>query len=762
MKSVITIKSKKYLIRFSLKPLASAIIVVFILATSPSAIASSCACSNVPTTTIEESNDNHPNQLTLSTNDAYYQLMNQQGEVLQDKLYEVEAYSDGRIVARRDGYFGVVAADGQLIYDFNYDKIELLSDDLYLLSERYGQGYVNALVKGTDDWLYPISGKFENAKRVEHLYYDETNDINYFKTIDNDKVGLINDQKQMLIPNIYDALGLLGSCSNKRLFITVNLGKKKGLIDQYQNAIVPLKENQRIYDFNEDEHIFSVQMLKASFSFDNDALEKEEVIAEQLIKGQSQTLLQSESEIENIGGNLYRYSQAGKVGIINDMTDVITPAKFDDIYHQYEQPLLASKGKKIGIIGLNHLGLLDVDKYYDELKRISIADKTLVELRGLDKADDSYNSALSTMLIDDVDNIIYERNNDLFIAKLNGKFGLVDSQNKIRIPFIYEEISEYYGALKVKNNQKYGLLTTHNETIAAIDSDGIGYIKDTDSGTLLSLIYGDVNNNKIRIINNVGRQVLPLSDFRFTADEINGVSNSFVIEKEGKYGWLNDNLDAIRVDPIFENIEQQMYDGSYIAQKDGKKVWVDADGFVLSDGLSQYDYIGDLYLKNILRVADKKGKQGVISADSNAISNIIVPLKYDGIDPLMIDNSMNDASKTEKIYYMVELDNKYGLLDEAGKTVLLPQYPSMSQIYYSTYFIVSNPNTHSESPKFGVIDITGKVVKRFEYDEIYNDTYDDDKVYMIKNDADTVDVYNKALKIIKTINYQAFKEKRGR
>ena len=56
-----------------------------------SAQANSCSCnqSTLYTIDIEKLNANHPHQLMLKVNNAYYQLVDDKGSVLQDKLYDI-------------------------------------------------------------------------------------------------------------------------------------------------------------------------------------------------------------------------------------------------------------------------------------------------------------------------------------------------------------------------------------------------------------------------------------------------------------------------------------------------------------------------------------------------------------------------------------------------------------------------------------------------------------------------------------------------
>lgn len=763
-----TTNTKKHLHNFLLKPLAATIFLISAMAASQSVLANSCSCDNsaIPTVSIEESNDAHPNQLTLESNNAYYRLIDQNGKILQDRLYDVTPYPDGRIAAKRDGRVGLISAKGQLLFGFDYDDIEVLPADLYILSKHLGARTMNALVKADiNNWLYPVSGKMKDNINIESLYYDETNSIGYFKVTENGKVGLISDQKQTLIPIVYDELELLDTCPNERLFMTAKMGNKTGLIDQYQQFIVPLTRDQTIENYNEDAQIFKVRKYTHDTYTNEDSF-----ISEALIKGKGQMLLTSDTPIENLTGNLYRFSRDGKYGVINEAADVLLPAIYEHISSSWDMPLVVTYEGKQGIVRQDESNKqLVVKQYYDQLISTDTTDQTLMQLRSPPaediEVDDAYERVEDEVEIEaEAEESVasamdYHFEDNLYIAKANNKFGLVDSKDTIRMPFLYDEITEYANVLLVKRNQKYGLLTTHNETIVPISFDDISLLKENETGSLHRVAQG----GKQGVIDAVGRQVLPLSELRFAIDKMDELASLPIIEKNGKYGWLNDDLNTIKVAPDFEDIKEIMSNGTYIAQKDGKKVLIDADGKVLSTDLSQYDYINDLYSTNMLRVVDKNGKQGVI----NNKGEIIVALNYDGIGVLnfsnntdhngYIDSKTNKNSEQEKNYYMVELDEKYGLLDENGKTLIEVKYPMMSSLYYSPYLIVANFD--AENPKFGLINSTGKVVKGFDYDEIFDDrSYENHNIYMINTDKEVVEIYDSNLKLVKKMSSQEYEQ----
>lgn len=733
-----------------LKSLIATLLASSALTASTLALADSCSCSSnyVSAVTIEDNNDNHINQLSLMVDSVYYQLTDQNKRVVQDQLYEVTPYPDGRILAKRNGKFGLIGANGELIFDFSYDNIELLPDDLYLLSKRQSTGLVKALVKGADDWLYPASKSFVASTSIEQLYYDEINSISYFKTIENGKFGLINDQKQTLMPNRYDELELLDTCPNERLFISVKVGNKTGLIDQNQNFIVPLATNQSIENFNEEEQIFRVSKMNY------DAYDQEPtVISEKLVKGKGNILIESDSPITSVADTLYQYSKDNKYGIINDKAEVIAPAQFDYISSNGYSPLVATKNAKQGILQPSgSTQQLAVNKYYDRLQEAYIEDKNLAELQLSDEEINAREvSGMDELEVDDLQQTTqaqYSFSEALYIAQNDSKFGLIDSKDTIRIPFLYDQMSVSMGTLLVKKNQNYGLLTPHNETVAGVLYDQIEEIYNAEHDSAYKVTQG----NQQGIIDVKGKKILPLSAYQIVDESDNTVDRYVIMGADGKYGLLSADASSISIVANYEKIEQKLSNKNIIAQLKGKRVLLDPFGQVIPSNLSQYSEVTEMYASDNLKVVDQNGKQGVVSADGKLI---ISPL-YDAIDAITLAYYSEEGST---YYYLIEADERYGLLDDKGKMIIKPKYSSLNPLGYLPYIVATYYDGNMEDVKVGLINAKGQVVKEIKYDNIYESYYDkDQQIVLITVADDTVEIYDKNLKLIKRMSAEEYEQ----
>lgn len=575
-----------------LKSLIATILVLSILTVSTVVIADSPynSSNEIATLTIEDNNKLQANQLVVMDNSSYLQLINPNSQVLQDKLYDVTPYPDGRVLAKRNGKYGLIDPNGKLLFDFKYDGIKLLPTELYLLHKHSGAGTMSALVKSANDWLYPASGKLQNKVNVEQLYYDGTDSIGYYKTIDNGKFGLITSEGKVLISPMYDDLQLYSVKSDEEYLAIVKKGSRSGLIDQSQKYIVDLASNQKIESFNTDPII-----IKVTTSNPDAYRQEASIISSRLVDKTGSTLIYSDTAIKDLGNQLFRFSKKSKVGVINNEADIITPVRFDHIASNEDSVLIATKDGKQGI--LQQVGdskQLAVNTYFDWLEKAYTSSYTLAEL--IENYDNSTKDSSEVMsVIDEVEeddeyvnemntsigvaelaaeNSFYNFRDSLFIARNNDKYGLIDSDNQIRIPFLYDLIQESHAPFLVKKDQKFGLLTSKNETVAGVLYDNIDEWYDLDFEPIYHIVQGDRQG----IISASGQSILAMSANQIIIDAHDEISNLFILGPDGKYGLLSDDNATIFIAPKYEKFYRKLADGSIIAQIDGKKVLIDKFG----------------------------------------------------------------------------------------------------------------------------------------------------------------------------------------
>lgn len=665
--------------------------------------------------------------------------------------------------------------------DFKYDKIEALGNGFYHLTQYFGSKAATAIATASGKWLYPASGTFDKNTQVDYLYADKVNNINYFTISKNGKHGLINDKNQTLIAPIYDELALLDTCPNERLFMKAVMGGKAGLIDQHQKIVVPFAKNIDIESFNEDKQIFRVKSYKTK---PDDYVDNDTVVSEKLINGKGLLFIHSDSGIKHLNDNLYEYEKSGeygivdnngaivlpansdgrithlkdnlyihkklgKYGVINDNGAIILPASFDDISGSYGATIFMIENQKIGILSEDDDNNLKIGTFYDDLEPYYGITYTLSEIE---------NQALKT---DEYNNEENEGRTGYYIAELNDKFGLVDSNNKVLIPIIYDELSAFERFIKVKKDNKYGLITENNDIIKPPIYDDITPLNDSH-GDSIGMVF--TKDRQQQLTNKFGHIITEFSDYRFVSDKLYELDNMSVIEKNGKYGLFSVKDKKVITPPIYEDMFDRIYNNSIMAQLDGKKVLIDTSGKMLIEDLSQYTEIVRLNDSDKIEVKIKDDKYGLIDY---AGKTIIAPI-YDSIETSKLSNDYVDVwdenkSKDAITRYVVEKNGKYGVFDPNGKLIAPIEYTHIQSIVYPAYFLVTKNEINDENIdsdetiNFGLMNPAGKLVLEMKYDAIVSNYYSPDgKIYAIDTHKNTVDIYDKNLKFLETQNLTTF------
>ena len=705
----------------------------------------------------------------LEASNAYYQLVDGEGSVLQDKLYDIHAYEDGRIIAKRNGYFGAINATGKVVLDFKYDAIEALDQGFYQLTEHFGSKTATAIANAAGRWLYPASEAFDKNTQADYLYTDKVNQITYFAIEKNGKHGLITDQAQTLIAPIYDELSLLDTCPNERLFMKAVMGDKTGLIDQHQKVVVPFTKNTDIINFNEDKQIFSVMSYKTKP--DDNYYSDNALISEKLVSGKGISIIQSESSITHLEGNLYKYEKSGKYGIINDKGDVVLPANFDDLSIAYGSSILVMQNQKMGVLSKHEDGSLNVDAFYDYLAPYYSSTYTLSEIENQAVAEEAYDSDSADYeevadAIEETDDtteaIQYNPEISSYIAQRNRKVGIVDSNNKVLVPLIYDELIDFEHFIKVEKDQKYGLITENNDIIKSLIYDDIMLVDESDYENMRMVF---TKGHQQQLTDKFAHPLTEFSDYRFVSDKLNNLEDMTVIEKEGKYGLFSYKEKKVTAPPIYEDMSGYVYNNTLLAQLAGKTVLIDTSGKLLIKDLSQYADTDRSEGSDKIVVTTKDDKYGLIDyAGKTIIEPIYDSLKIADLSAEYVNVwSANDIENSIE-RYIVEENGKYGVFDTNGKQIAPIAYTHIQPILYPPYFLVTKDEFNDESINtagsihFGLMNSAGKLALEMKYDLILPNYYDSEgKLYGIDTHQNSVDVYDKALKLLETQNLTTFR-----
>ena len=273
---------------------------------------------------------------------------------------------------------------------------------------------------------------------------------------------------------------------------------------------------------------------------------------------------------------------------------------------------------------------------------------------------------------------IYEEASDFsegyVSVKKGGKWGFIDKKGKALLPFKYDEESFFFkGYARVRKGGGYGVIDITGEEVVPCIYDGLSPLK---SGAFVV-----ENNDKYGIIDKSGKEVLPvvydlvlLEGHKGDLD-VNYVDGGIIVAKDAKYLDVDD-----------------VVDGDIIVAKDGKY------GVVYNNGKVVMPCVNNIIGGTV------PGAAAVYDGDDSFVVLSYMGKRYDRAEILT-----NHLTK-------VEIDDKYGIIDNTGKEVVSCIYDVIktfgSEEKQKDYFGVRRNN------KYGIINKEGIEVVPCIYDEI--------------------------------------------
>lgn len=233
------------------------------------------------------------------------------------------------------------------------------------------------------------------------------------------------------------------------------------------------------------------------------------------------------------------------------------------------------------------------------------------------------NNSLNVVKEDGFDNI-KEINGDYITIALNGLYGVVNKEGIELIPAQYEDLKfaheNYYIA---KSNGAYGIISTENVVLVDFSYANINFIEKANFYTAENANYTtDVISGKQEVkLSNVIISDLDIEkaymrvrvdgkykyyNFNFQEKKNTEVLTNhtlFLVNKDGKYGYVNGNGDLI-VNYIYEDAKEQNEFGYCVVKQNGLWGVLSKDGSIILkpsvnlDNSLYIDFIASWHLYN--------------------------------------------------------------------------------------------------------------------------------------------------------------------
>lgn len=268
-----------------------------------------------------------------------------------------------------------------------------------------------------------------------------------------------------------------------------------------------------------------------------------------------------------------------KYGIVNTSNEVVLEPKYDEITNIYGNEIYVVKkdGKQIAV---KKDGTEVLTSGYDEITKIlKSSDGAIIKKQnkyGVIKLD-------GTTLIDPIYEDLKETKTGIYIAKQNGKYGIINQNKENKIDFkyvslVYNEKADLY--IAEDDNYNNEIINSEYET----KQTGILVDLDTDKG------YIELRQNNENKYYNFKFEEKNVADI-FTSNTL------YLSKKDGKYGFV-DKDGKVVVDYKYDDATEQNSYGYAGIKKDGKWGAINSKGEVVQDttyDLEDYlkiDFIG--------------------------------------------------------------------------------------------------------------------------------------------------------------------------
>ncbi len=431
----------------------------------------------------------------------------------------------------------------------------------------------------------------------------------------------------------------------------------------------------------------------------------------------------------------------GKLGFIDTNGNKLTDFKYGKALRRSRNKLLVESNGKLGIIDSSGRELLPCifdfmynqrsGMYYSELN----LNKDIIVVKG-NKFGLYYTSGeMAFPCI--YDTIFYFRGN-YAIAKLNGKFGVINKSGRVIAPFNFTDANLYYSegmiavADTVNGTKQWGVVDAANAKIIPCRYERVG-----NFSTGVAPVW---KNGKCWFIDASGQQVFN----SFYEDIRVGILDEFAdgfasVKRNGKWGLINRNGTLV-IQCQYANDIDNVIDGlAVVKNKDGKYGVIDTGNHIVIP--FEYEHIGG-YNDGRIRVS-KNRKYGFVDRNNRVVVPIIyayagyfkrgvaevedttlgyarpapgyyIDTNGKKVEIAVLENTEQANRQPTGKYIQVEAfsdglaavlsgNNKWGFINEFGAEVIPCKYASVTQ------FVGGYSSVYSEGHHF-IINKAGKEV----------------------------------------------------
>lgn len=385
---------------------------------------------------------------------------------------------------------------------------------------------------------------------------------------------------------------------------------------------------------------------------------------------------------------MYAASLDGRWGIIDKNGKELVPFIYSEMEDYTEEGLIiARKAGNEGVIDIR--GKIRIPFQY---KKIDFLSRRLLSVQ--DKSGEC-------IIVDTLGNTIYskpfqraqrESGNQIWILDKENRWGAIDRDGKLKIPFsLFEKVESFGNYSVVTIEGKRGVIDSVGNMLIPAQYSYWDMRMDIKTGIIITKDDGKYTIYHIATKDTISTNY----------DYITSLENGLLVaKKEGNYGIINKDGNVIR-DFMYNDVSAMFSNGLFVMKDAHKKCGaIDKEGKIVTPFL--FDHIGNFYRG--YAIAKQDGKYGVIDKEGR----IVIPFKYSSLDIKRVtsDNAFFSA--------IIDgfADGITGLIDVDGKQILPYEYDGIA-------FVDNNCIGVARDNLYGLVDFSGKSIVPIEYERIW-------------------------------------------
>ena len=412
-----------------------------------------------------------------------------------------------------NGKWGVINSKGENVIEATNDEIIVIPNNkkdvfVYTYDVNYTDGsYKTKAVNASNDQLFTTYEKVEVLSN-----YNENNSIwyesNCLKVEKDEKYGLIDLNGNEILSCVYDKIETIKGVENSiliqkdDLYGVVNASGNIIVEPKYKEVSALTKDYSNGYIVKNAEDKFGIvkidksQVIDCKYSdikhvYGNDTYIVKENDKWKFVKSNDDEGTEiNYSNVVSINDDNFVVISNEKYGIIDEKQDEKVSPDYEYIEYAFLDYYIAKKDGKYGVINLSGETLVSFD--YDSLVynkdadclvgtknddenaylldrslEIKVSGKNFTVKNGYIRINVDNEYKFYNLKLEEKSNRDVYPNNTLYVAKNDGKYGLVNRDGTLVVSYQYDDITEQneYGYVAVKKDGKWGVIDQYGNNV---------------------------------------------------------------------------------------------------------------------------------------------------------------------------------------------------------------------------------------------------------------------------------------------------------